>query len=133
MTRTAKSARGISAEEARAFVLQLDGVTSGRAYGHPSLLIAGKFFARFRDDDTVLVLHLGSLEDREVLMEMEPRAFFFTEHYRNYPAVLIRLAEVPQGLFGDVVTQAWRVVRAARSAKEAKKARKTPPRRRRGL
>jgi len=72
----------------------------------PSFLLEGRFFARFRDDDTVLVLQLATIAEREVLMELDPQAFFFTEHYRDYPAVLIRLAEVPRSLLVDVVTEA---------------------------
>jgi len=85
----------------------------------PSFLLNGRFFARFRDDDTVLVLQLGTISDRDTLMQLDPRTFFFTEHYRNYPAVLIRLAEVPRSLFEDVVREAWRHVAAmpSRSSK----------------
>lgn len=90
----------------------------------PSFLLNGRFLARFRDDDTVLVLQLASIGDREVLMELEPRAFFFTEHYRNYPAVLIRLADVPRPLFRDVVTEAWRHVSSKPPARPRKAKRK---------
>jgi len=53
-----------------------------------------------------------SIGERDVLMELDPRVFFFTEHYRNYPAVLVRLADVPRVLLADVVTEAWRHVSA---------------------
>jgi hypothetical protein len=86
----------------------------------PSFLLHGRFLARFRDDDTVLVLQLASISERDVLMDLDARAFFFTEHYRDYPAVLIRLADVPRALFADVVMEAWRHVGAL------------PPARRRG-
>jgi hypothetical protein len=87
----------------------------------PSFLLNGRFFARFRDDDTVLVLQLGTINDREALMQLDPRTFFFTEHYRNYPAVLIRLAEVPRSLLADVVTEAWRQVAAMPPARRRPK------------
>jgi len=90
----------------------LDGVVPGRSYGFPSFLLNGKFFARFRDDDTVLALRLGSIDDRDVLMRLDARAFFFTEHYRNYPAVLIRLADVRPDVLNDVITTAWRAASA---------------------
>lgn len=108
-------------EEARGLLSNLHGVTTGRAYGHPSFLIAGKFFARFRDDDSVLVLHLENIEDRDVLMSLDPAAFFFTDHYRNYPAVLIRLAEVPRQLLEEVVTQAWWAITAQRGERPTRK------------
>lgn len=90
--------RGVPVPDAR-LLLELSKVSEGRSYGLPSFLLNGRFFARFRDDDTVLVLQLGTIGDREALMQLDPRAFFFTEHYRHYPAVLIRLAEVPPSLF----------------------------------
>ena len=87
----------------------------------PSLLLNGRFLARFRDDDTVLVLQLATIAERDVLMHVDPRAFFFTEHYRNYPAVLIRLAEVPHPLLVDVVTESWRHVAALPPARRRPK------------
>src|SRR5437762_6419923 len=97
--------RGVRAVEARRLWLKLPDVVEGRSYGMPSFLLNGRFVARFRDDDTVLVLQLATIGEREMLMDLEPGAFFFTDHYRNYPAVLIRLAEVPAPLLRDVVKQ----------------------------
>jgi hypothetical protein len=114
--------RGVAVPDARRLLLGLPNVSEGRSYGLPSFLLNGRFFARFRDDDTVLVLQLGTIGDREALMQVEPRTFFFTEHYRNYPAVLIRLAEAPRSLFADVVTEAWRQVAARRPARPRHKA-----------
>src|SRR5881296_162623 len=102
--------RGVRLIEARRLLLGLPDVEEGRSYGMPSFLLQGRFLARFRDDDTVLVLQLATISEREVLMELDPRAFFFTEHYRNYPAVLVRLAEVALSLLTDVVTESWRHV-----------------------
>ncbi len=99
-------------DNARRLLLGLPNVSEGRSYGMPSFLLNGRFLARFRDDDTVLVLQLGTISERDVLMQLHPRAFFFTDHYRNYPAVLIRLADVPRSLFVDVVTESWRHVAA---------------------
>lgn len=109
--------------DARRLLLPLPNVSEGRSYGLPSFLLNGRFFARFRDDDMVLVLQLGTIGDRDALMQLDPRSFFFTEHYRNYPAVLIRLAEVPRSLLVDVVTEAWRQVAARRPARPRHKAR----------
>jgi len=104
----------------------------------PSFLLNGRFLARFRDENTVLVLQLATIGERDVLMELDPGAFFFTEHYRDYPAVLVRLAEVAAPLLTDVVTESWRHVNAlppGRPRKPAKRsgkggARKTGVRRR---
>lgn len=115
------SARGVRLADARRLLLGLPGMAQGRSYGLPSFLLDGRFFARFRDDDTVLVLQLGTIAEREVLMDLDPRAFFFTEHYRNYPAVLIRLEDVPKPLLVDVVKEAWRQVVAVRGVRSPRK------------
>src|SRR5438094_668220 len=102
--------RGVRVVEARRLLLKLPNVTEGRSYGMPSFLLNGRFLARFRDDDTVLVLQLATISERDVLMELDPHAFFFTEHYRNYPAVLVRLAEVARPLLidgGAAATFGW--------------------------
>jgi hypothetical protein len=104
--------RGVRVQDARRLLLRLPGVSAGRSYGMPSFLLNGRFLARFRDDDTVLVLQLATIAERDVLMQFDARAFFFTEHYRDYPAVLIRLAEVPRPLLVEVVTESWRHVAA---------------------
>lgn len=116
-----RSVRGVRLADARRLLLGLPGIAQGRSYGLPSFLLDGRFFARFRDDDTVLVLQLGTIAEREVLMDLDPRAFFFTEHYRNYPAVLIRLEEVPKPLLVDVVKEAWRQVVAVRGVRSPRK------------
>src|SRR6266702_7747250 len=117
--------RGVRVVEARRLLLKLPNVTEGRAYGMPSFLLNGRFLARFRDDDTVLVLQLAMISERDVLMELDPRAFFFTEHYRNYPAVLVRLAEVVPPLLTDVLRESWSHV-VELPATRPRKARKAP-------
>lgn len=102
--------RGVRLADARRLLLRLPGVAEGRSYGLPAFLLNGRFLARFRDDDTVLVLQLATIDDRDFLMQLNPAAFFFTEHYRDYPAVLVRLADVPPALLDRVVTDAWRHV-----------------------
>jgi len=104
--------RGIEVAAVRRLLLERPGVMEGRSYGLPSFLLNGRFLARFRDDDTVLVLQLATIGERDVLMELDERSFFFTDHYRNYPAVLVHLAEVPPSLLGDVIKECWQHVAA---------------------
>jgi hypothetical protein len=122
--------RGVQVADARKLLLKLPHVTEGRSYGMPSFLLHGRFLARFRDDDSVLVVQLATIDERDVLMELEPSAFFFTEHYRNYPAVLIRLAAVPPALLAEVVREAWRHVASLppkRTSKRATRGKGAPP------
>ena len=103
-TRTRRSRkRGVSPTDARQLILDLPGVEEGRSYGMPAFKVAGKFLARFRDHDEVLVIRLSDIDDRDVLMQLDPKAFFFTEHYRDYPAVLVRLPEVRRSLLAEIL------------------------------
>ncbi|HEY6843650.1 MAG TPA: MmcQ/YjbR family DNA-binding protein [Thermoanaerobaculia bacterium] len=110
----------IRVAEVRQLLLDLPDVVEGRSYGMPSFLVHGHFLARFRDDDTVLALRIASIDDRDVLMQVHPRAFFFTDHYRDYPAVLIRLAEVPKPLLHDVLKAAWKHVSSQKPKRKSR-------------
>ena len=110
MTRRAKVSKkaGVTPQAARRLILALPGVEEGTSYGMPSFKLAGKFLARLRDDDTVLVVHLRSFEDRDHLFETKPDTFFTTDHYRNYPTVLIRLAHISARMLEELLADAWR-------------------------
>jgi hypothetical protein len=123
-TRKRSERRGVTVADARRLLLDLGNVAEGLSYGQPSFLVNGRFFARFRDNDTVVVLQLASIDDREVLIQIDPEAFFFTDHYRNYPAVLIRLANVVPSLFADVVRKAWQYASGRPPAKPRAKRRR---------
>lgn len=84
---------GVTAAKAKAMILALPEVEEGTAYGDPAFKLRGKFFARLRDENTVLVLPMP-LADRAVWLELAPETYFITDHYRGYPFVLVRLAEV---------------------------------------
>jgi hypothetical protein len=98
---------GVTFETVRRLALRLPGVEEGTSYGTPALKVRGKFLLRLREDGETVALRLG-FDEREMLMKADPEAFFLTDHYRNYPAVLIRLAAVDPDLLREVLEQAWR-------------------------
>src|SRR5678815_4941363 len=121
---TPRQSRGVTVAAAQKLLLALKGVATGTSYGYPSFMLHQKFFARFRDDDTVLVLMLGSIDDRDVLMHMDPKAFFFTDHYKSYPAVLIRLADISSARLAETLQVAWEDLSAKRAPKPKRARRK---------
>ncbi len=44
----------------------------------------------------------------EFRLMVDPESFFITDHYRNYPAVLVRLAQIDPDDLSDVIEQSWR-------------------------
>jgi hypothetical protein len=108
---------GVSAKAAKALILALPGIEESTSHGVPGFKLRGVFFARLRDDDTVLALRLP-IPDRELLMEAAPEIYFVTDHYRGYPSVLVRLAAIGRSELQALLEQAWR----AKATKAAVKA-----------
>ena len=98
--------RGVTVASTRRLLLSLPGTEEGPSYGTAGFRVRGKFLARLRDNDTVLVVKCGDIE-RDLRLEADPRAFFTTDHYRGYPTVLIRLDAVHQDDLREVLEVAW--------------------------
>jgi hypothetical protein len=98
--------RGVTPAKTRKILLGFPGVDEGSSYGTAGFRVRKKFLARFRDDDTVLVIKCGDVE-RDLRLQADPKAFFILEHYRGYPTVLVRLAEVTADTLRDVIEVGW--------------------------
>ena len=82
------------------------GVEEGTSYGTPALKVRGKLFARLKDADT-LVVH-SAPDEKEMLMEVDPKVYFETDHYKGWHAVLVRLKSISAGKLRNRLEQAWR-------------------------
>ncbi|HLZ84047.1 MAG TPA: MmcQ/YjbR family DNA-binding protein [Caulobacteraceae bacterium] len=49
------------------------------------------------------------LETKEMLIAAAPARFFDDDHYRGYPAVLVRLDAIDAAELGDLLRGAWRL------------------------
>jgi len=105
-------------EDFRAMALAFPGVEEGASYGKPSFVVRGKFLTRLRDEDDSVVLMEVGFDERDLLMEAEPETFHITEHYRNYPSVLARLASIHPATLKGLLERRWRKV-ALKSAVRA--------------
>ncbi len=86
---------------------RLPGVEQATSYGTPSLHVRKKFLARLKEDGETIAIRVD-LFDRDVLLQLDPAAFFLTDHYRDYPAMLVRLGQVRPQLLAELLEQAWR-------------------------
>jgi hypothetical protein len=100
-------ARGVTHQWVRELALALPGVEEGTSYGTPAFRVGKGFVCRFHQDGESLVVPLD-LDDREILVRVDPESFYFTDHYRNYPYVLARLATVDRDALRDLMEEAWR-------------------------
>jgi hypothetical protein len=83
------------------------GVEEGTSYGTPALRVKGKFMVRLKDSGTLVAM--CTLDEKEMLMAAEPAIFFETEHYKGWPAVLVRLDAVDPERLASIVERAWRL------------------------
>lgn len=51
-----------------------------------------------------------AMETKELLLEAAPERFFTDDHYRGYPAVLVRLSEIEVDELAGLLRQAWKIV-----------------------
>jgi hypothetical protein len=97
-------------EDAIAIGTRLPGVEVSTSYGTPALKVKGKLLARLRPEDDSLVLLDVGFDERELLIEMEPETFHFTDHYKDYPAVLARLGPLTPERLMVHLERRWRHV-----------------------
>jgi hypothetical protein len=97
----------VTSDEFRTMVTALPGVEEGSSYGMRAWRCGGKALAGLWNDGETLGITV-SLDEREMLMAAAPETFFITDHYRNYPRVLVRLRNVEPGTLNRLLIQAWR-------------------------
>ncbi|HEY7472481.1 MAG TPA: MmcQ/YjbR family DNA-binding protein [Gemmatimonadota bacterium] len=93
----------------RELALRLPGVEEGPSYGTPALKVRGRLFVRLKEDGVTIVLKTDPLE-REHLLRADPETFFITDHYRDYPWVLVRLGKATRPQMRELLEDAWRRV-----------------------
>ncbi|MBZ9936515.1 MmcQ/YjbR family DNA-binding protein [Mesorhizobium sp. BR1-1-16] len=95
-------------DDLRRLFLALPGVAESTHHGTMSFVVAKRFLGRIRDEGMVFALRC-ELDERDFLIEIEPEAFFTTDHYRGYPYVLIRLAAIDADRLAPLVERSWRM------------------------
>ncbi len=91
------------------------------SYGTPALFVRGKLFARIWEDGATLVVRTD-FDSRAALLHAQPKIFHLTDHYRDYAAVLVRLAAVSPTRLAALLSDAWEFV----APKTLVKARRAP-------
>jgi hypothetical protein len=91
----------------RRIALKLPNVEEGTSYGTPALKVKKKLFVRLREEGDAIVLKMP-FDQREELIAAEPETYYITDHYREYPWVLVRLAAVNADVLSDLLRTAHR-------------------------
>ena len=99
----------------RQIALALPGVEESTIHGAPSFKVRGKLLtcpALHRTaEPNSLAVRIG-FDQRAALLAADPGVYYVTDHYVNYPTVLVRLSRIHRDALGDLLGMAWQFVSA---------------------
>lgn len=109
----------------RKIALRLPEVEESAAYGSPALKVRGKLLACIAIHKSAepgsLVVRVD-FDRRTELIETAPDVYYLTDHYVNYPSVLVRLSRIQPDALRDLLGMAWSFV-----TKESSRGKRTVP------
>ncbi|HEY0106417.1 MAG TPA: MmcQ/YjbR family DNA-binding protein [Rhizomicrobium sp.] len=115
----------VTKADLRKAALSFPGAAEQTSHGKPAFKVGKKFFTRLRSEDDSIVWVVGSIDERDALLEMDPKTYFITDHYRNYPSVLVRIARLDKTMLRKMLERRWRAIapkKLIKAADEAKPA-----------
>ena len=111
-------------DDVRQLALALPDVEEATAYGSPAFKVRGAIMAGKPANKSAEPGSLGIIIDfdqRDALIAEAPETYYITDHYKNYPSVLVRLSQIGEDQLRDLLTAAHRYV----SSKKKRPARGT--------
>lgn len=86
--------------------LALPEVTEGTSYGQPALKVRDKTFVSLKQAEQMVLQ--CPLDRKEMLLEMAPEIYWQTDHFRGWPALLVRLEAISDAELSLRLAEAWR-------------------------
>lgn len=90
----------------RKLALAMPDTVERPSYGTPAFFVKKKLFARLLEDEDTMVIKID-MDQRTILMNANPQCFFITDHYRNYPMMIVRLSAVSVDELRELLNDAW--------------------------
>jgi hypothetical protein len=100
----------------RAIAMKLADVEEGTTFGYPAFKVHGKAFAWFPKKKEVEDGSLGvrmSILEREHRIQAEPKIFYVTPHYKDYPSVLARVDKMSDAKLRELLESGHEFMAAA--------------------
>ena len=97
----------------REIALALPDVEETTIHGAPCFKLGGKLLTCQALDKSVEPNTLAvriDFDQRAELLATDPSVYYVTDHYMNYPAVLVRLPRIDRNSLSDLLAMAWRFV-----------------------
>jgi hypothetical protein len=106
-------------------------VETGTMFGKPALKVRGQMFAcitshKSAEPQTLAVR--ASVDERDALIGADPDTFYLTDHYVDYPVVLVRLTRIRPDALRDLLRGAWQFVSSRRERPVTGRRRRVGPR-----
>ena len=98
----------VTFDDVRTIALTWPEVEDGSSYGTPALKVRKKLLVRLREDGDSLVMLGVPIDERDMLVESQPKVF--TDHYKDYPTVLIRLSKTRRATVEPLLRRQWRAL-----------------------
>jgi hypothetical protein len=100
----------VTFDDVRTIALAWPEVEDGTSYGTPALKIRKKMLVRLKEDGDSLVMPGVPPDERDMLVESQPKVFYFTDHYKDYPMVLVRLSKAKRATVEPLLRRQWRAL-----------------------
>jgi hypothetical protein len=97
----------VTFDTVREIAQTLPGTEESTSYGTPAFKVKGKLFARQHQDGESLVVGVD-FDERKEMMSADPEKFYITDHYLNYPWMLVRMSKVRPDQLRDLLIGSWR-------------------------
>jgi hypothetical protein len=107
----------VTFDDVRKIALAWPEVEDGTSYGTAALKVRKKLLARLKEDGDSLVTPGVPADEREMLVESQPKLFYFTDHYRDYPIVLIRRSKAKRAAVEPLLRRQWRTLASKKAIK----------------
>jgi hypothetical protein len=103
----------VNFDRVRRLALALPDVEAGTTWGALALKIRGSLMAcvaihKSAEPNTLAVRI--DFDQRAELLAADPETYYLTDHYVNYPVVLVRLSSIHPDALRDLLGMSWRFV-----------------------
>jgi hypothetical protein len=95
-------------EDLSTLLLSWEHVEPATHYGTPSFKVKGKMLTRLKEDGDSIVIKGVDADERAMLCEADPDLYYFTDHYRNYPMLLMRLSRADPETVTSMLMRTYR-------------------------
>lgn len=83
------------------------GVEEGTSYGLPALRVGKKLFVWMSPNEYGALCIRVDPDEKELLLESNPQAYFTTPHYTSYPTLLVRFEHIALPELRQRIEDAW--------------------------